>query len=112
MVEEFYYADMRDVQVINEYSRDTLQTGDEVTFIAINQTQIAISPCLIQKESSSSSSRPRFTINAELKQKGGSRFTEIIMAKGPSDDGGIGFQSGWRDIINIDVPWKHVLERA
>ena len=111
LVEEFYYADMRDVQVANEYSRDTLQTGDEITFIAINQTQIAISPCLALKENSSSS-RPRFTINAELKQKGGSRFTEIVMAKGPSDDGGIGFISGWRDIINIDVPWKHVLERA
>ena len=113
LIEEFYYSDMRDVQVVNEYSRDSLQTGDEVQFIAINQTPIAISPFLIPKENSGSSSRPRFTINAELKQKGGSRFTEIIMAKGPSDDSGIGFPYGWREAINIhSLPWKHVLERA
>jgi len=113
LVEDIYYADMRDIQVVNEYSRDSLQTGDEVQFIAVSQTQIAIFPSLIPKENSNSNSRPRFTINAELKekQKGGSRFTEIVMAKGPSDDGRIGFVKDWRDVIDISsLPWKHVLE--
>lgn len=53
----------------------------------------------------------RRTINSSLKvAQAKIGFKGVTMAKGPAEDGSIGFATGWRDPIDIEsYPWAHLL---
>jgi cold shock CspA family protein len=119
---------------------DSIQQNDEVEFYGVvaavkgsgkeddkNTVNIAAFTHQLPSKSSLEGINFKRSVNSSLKLKamsqaqniaagsaGASKPTGVVMAKGPSEDGSIGFPEGWRSahtnsLNATDLPWAHLL---
>jgi cold shock CspA family protein len=107
---EVWFCDSRDL-------KRGANAGDEVDFIGVEGTQMAVD--VISKLASSSSLSggdldgivfKRTPVNAALKASNRSGVRGVVMAEGPPSDNAVGFPPDWRGVpLTISsLPWSHL----
>lgn len=107
--QEVWFCDSRDL-------RRGANAGDEVDFIGVDGTQIAVD--VISKLAMSSSTSggdsgivfKRTPVNAALKASNRSGIRGVVMAEGPPSDNAVGFPPDWRGVplTESSLPWSHL----